>query len=500
MRRTVYGVAMTPAADSVPSIVAPRQVPADAEGLRADLGGPLEAIGLGSNEDGVLLVAVVAEDAKLAGRPVNEPASHVVAAFRPELRSDRIAGPAVLMGVGGDGEACDLDDEAVMMVLGAVAGMESSSQALNRQVPEMRARPLDVAEALDQWTPPEPHRLPELRLALMRQLLDTSEIAKSLPAFAAHAEKVGLGGPEEMFQAVAELHAEEAQRLAKAQLFFMAQDKTELARAGAETLPWDPVAEEELPAPWGLIVFAEPIAAYQHDVDAGNRLRVPVVAVSWGPTTVGEEGLPGVSLSAWTALDAENFAAATKALHGKEPTAEEMAELVTPSGMFWDSTLPIAYGRTDEEGKPLTDSESTDEVVWLWLRVALSAMLIMRQERLVEREEVPQPRAIRRRGQRHGVQDQSPVTVVRLRARPTSAGAPVAGGGGKSGREYSHRWPVRAHWRRVRYGKGREKVDRRLFPWTVAGPKDKPFRMKDRVFVVKGDGDATGPDAGGKDD
>lgn len=56
-------------------------------------------------------------------------------------------------------------------------------------------------------------------------------------------------------------------------------------------------------------------------------------------------------------------------------------------------------------------------------------------------------------------------------------------GGGGSGREYECRWIVRGHYRQQPYGPNRSMRRKQWIPPHVAGPADKPLRLKPTVHI-----------------
>ena len=51
--------------------------------------------------------------------------------------------------------------------------------------------------------------------------------------------------------------------------------------------------------------------------------------------------------------------------------------------------------------------------------------------------------------------------------------------------EWTHRWPVRGHWRNQPYGPGRTQVRRIWIPPYIKGPTDKPLIVKDTIWSLE---------------
>ncbi len=105
-------------------------------------------------------------------------------------------------------------------------------------------------------------------------------------------------------------------------------------------------------------------------------------------------------------------------------------------------------------------------------------------ETILDSTEAHPPRALQRRAARL-VDAKGPqtVTVTHYR-RPAHQEQSDASQATSSGRVYSHRWPVIGHWRQVACGPGRtERRPRRIAPY-IAGPADKPFVPKARIWAA----------------
>ncbi|MFB9686593.1 hypothetical protein [Amycolatopsis plumensis] len=93
---------------------------------------------------------------------------------------------------------------------------------------------------------------------------------------------------------------DEHQRLSRAQLFYVTADITRLVRQAAPSLKnhWD-TQPQDIPAPTGFMLFAEPLADYVRE----DGKRIDVVAVSWGGTELFTSDTGGLWVTFWSATD-----------------------------------------------------------------------------------------------------------------------------------------------------------------------------------------------------
>jgi hypothetical protein len=110
------------------------------------------------------------------------------------------------------------------------------------------------------------------------------------------------------------------------------------------------------------------------------------------------------------------------------------------------------------------------------LAVVMSLCYLMRQKLAVVRQPL-MSRTERRQAKRAEI-DLSKVRVIELRSRD------VISEGSASGREYSHRWVVRGHWRRQWYSA--DCVHRPIWiPAHIKGPAGKPLLGTDKVYSLQ---------------
>lgn len=306
-----------------------------------------------------------------------------------------------------------------------------------------------------------------------------------------------------------------AAQLPVAELFYVSSDMTELARHAATTLTDYRLHPEDLPAPVGMMVYAEPPVANPADHHDG------VTIVSWGP------GRGGLWVHRWQRPSTNDVARLGRVLatlprdeairRGERaatrpephpdapPTPEEGFDFFAsgllpnlrrapvppsftpPHGYDWQGLTPMEY--TDMEGWPgeVTaatlgeDARQLAEASLTLDRTILATWLLMGQT-IVRSEDLTAPRAARRRMSRE-TPDVDPgvryIDLRRARTEPSDRSETTA-----STREYRHRWVVRGHWRNQWYASRNDHRPIWIEPH-LAGPEDAPLLGGDRVNVLR---------------
>jgi len=109
--------------------------------------------------------------------------------------------------------------------------------------------------------------------------------------------------------------------------------------------------------------------------------------------------------------------------------------------------------------------------------VFLSLVHMLRQQRLIDTEEVTARSS--HRSTQNGPRRSRTATITYLRYSSRSGSAL---GGGRD-RRYTHRWVVRGHWRRQWY----PSLQRHVPIWItdyIAGPEDAPIMVREKVRLV----------------
>jgi hypothetical protein len=283
----------------------------------------------------------------------------------------------------------------------------------------------------------------------------------------------------------------ERRLLRQASLWWVSEDMAAVTAAAAASIP-DDVTPADLTMPgeqaFGMAVLATPWLALDAN-DAEHTVHVDVVV--WGPTVV--EATPALSLSFYRYLD---FGAGLDGVELRQaiesggildgrPEANPARSPGGPAafgltGGAWAyigrSDWPYRRALSDTSDFAAIDADATRRASYVEDRRWFSAFSLLVNHRLSQLETVYAPRAVRRRGQRVGVDDRevSNVRLIRLRQPKRAAGDSDADVERRQV-EWTHRWIVSGHtaWRRC----GTQRKDRRLVyiaPF-VKGPDDKPL-------------------------
>lgn len=328
------------------------------------------------------------------------------------------------------------------------------------------------------WNPPEPAQVPELRAALAAQMQTSFEVARTAQVIAGgHGSIIPPSRDPE--QAAKMLCEQEHARLTHAQLYAVTAEMTKLAVVAGESLPDFHLEPEDVPAPAGFMVFAEPIGSYINN-DGPAPERFPIVAVSWGQYS--RPGFPrgGLWITFYTPVDLAALERQAAELAGRPLRDRERARIRSLSGpLNWDNEAVIAYGGDQKASyKPGASHDAKPDEFAPWSQALRAAWLLMSQPQIADVEELEPSRATRRRAQKSGL-DLHAVRVLHLRRLERDQGAPPDEPGS---RDYTCRWMVRGHWRQQWYpSRG---VHRPI--WInphVKGPDDKPLRTGETVHL-----------------
>ncbi|MEU7222326.1 hypothetical protein [Streptomyces chrestomyceticus] len=385
---------------------------------------------------------------------------------------------------------------------------------------EAVSRAVPLAE-LPPWLPPQPSDLPEWR-AQLHEYLSTNIAAHALgeAILAGQANMVpvieGLDAAPETVAGLL-LARSERDRLERAQLYYATADMTSLALAAAATPPAEEVTAARLPAPYGFMVFAEPIGGYEMTGEPGCApVTVPIVAVSWGRWTPQSLTVPEGPVR-WGHLRDDNtlapipadfdgiwltfYSAENKGYAAMDPdavigtgadgapiTAGDLADFRSPFPVpvGWDNETVYRIGHQLAAGEPDTVAEWGNVVYTAWQLISQGG------KRLTEADEVPRPRAGRKRDTRQGIAGPLDVQVVNVHAahRPSPAAAheDAEASSGRRAPQYTCRWPVRMHRRDHcmaphGHASGDCTHEERIILPYVKGPADKPLRLRERVHL-----------------
>lgn len=343
----------------------------------------------------------------------------------------------------------------------------------------------DLAEF---WAAPRPGELPELRRALVEHM--ATPAAHHVLTATIAAGKGALVPPGPPDTAAARLLREECQRLREAQLFFLTEDMTELARVAGAGLPDFRLAREDLPAPAGFVQFGSPIGDYLED-GATPPQRTHIVACSWGPTsaTTGSDKAK-VWVSFWAPV---NHPRMTRALAAEGYPAGEAKRMVHAmrGELSWDNEALLTLDGDDKlvtvhQNKVTatydggeTGAETIDSVA-VWAQTLRAAWLLMTQSGITDVDRQAPRRHQRRRDERDGYQH-STVAVVRLRTLPAR---PSGEHPDNTANDFTVRWMVRGHWRQQPYGPQRSLRRPVWINPHIKGPADAPLITKEKVVLI----------------
>jgi hypothetical protein len=331
----------------------------------------------------------------------------------------------------------------------------------------------------EQYAPPSPRQLPELRGQLATWLMTEGERFYLVMAMAGR-QWLPPGQPRAA--GAAQIALQEHGRVTGGELYWVSGPMTELARHAAASLPTRELYAHDLPSRSGLMLFEAPLASYVND---GGR-DVQIVAVSWGPWDgpgqAWQQG--GIWLTFYShpapVLPPQFFTNGVADLAALGP-------LIIPlPGQAGDTVLGPAAATLppilpdNEAGWPF--GELDDEIpgqgtTASWALVIRAAWRLMQQPLADQTAEQP-IRAARHRLARAGLPDAS-VRIVRIRRRERPAVRREPGGS----RDYHVQWWVTGHWRRYWCGPGRTRPEDRWIAPHLAGPDDKPVRGVQRVRV-----------------
>lgn len=249
-------------------------------------------------------------------------------------------------------------------------------------------------------------------------------------------------------------------------LFYASPEMSELTYTAATSLVDFKITLQDLPAPHGLIYFAESqhFTPLRADPEAGFIFPVtgdgiPLNGITWHTT---KDDLYVISL-------AERDIALSGFLK-EYPTQQDVytynRRIQPPLGLSFQAER-CQLNQVFDANAPL-------------LKMVATFSLLMRQNGLSESEIVEAPRTAQKRIRRAG-HNLDPVRVVRVgqkhkRNAPTTPNEEF---------EYSHRWVVQGHWRNQPYGENMELRRPKWIAPYIKGPEDKPLVVRETVNLWK---------------
>lgn len=260
----------------------------------------------------------------------------------------------------------------------------------------------------------------------------------------------------------------------------------QLVNEGASVLPDAELLPEIVPYPSGIVMAPDggELFRYCHPADVAEGVpEVPVVAVGWTLTPAimvkGEDGKlhpqPGVAISLYASFEWLQ--------EWVDSQGGARARTASKSGLYLLDHSPWAFNNSwisrdepqvdhneiilDEHGRSLCDPEVGRTRRWM-----LALWSFMADE-IIQAPRQTLPRHVARRAARTPVVGDLRILHLRKVVRPEGEY------GGGSDREYSHRWYVKGHWRKLASGR---------LTWVrghIRGPGDKPLVLKNDIVAVR---------------
>lgn len=265
----------------------------------------------------------------------------------------------------------------------------------------------------------------------------------------------------------------EADRLAKAELYWVSEEMTELCVAAARSMPNWELTSEDVPSPGGFIVF---------EGLAGLRPDFPSTAFSWGPCprraaaeSMLKDGV-GLWLSAYT-----DVATAYETAGLSLTTARTQL-----ASMMYAGESVATYGRreagdisfTSENGELAVSTDDHLLISKVSSLVLVKTAWLLMQQPLASVSEIKPDRAAVKRLRRAGQGEELMATrVINLRHRSAESGT-------ASDREFRHQWIVKGHWRQQWFPVRQVHRPVWIAPH-VKGPEGAPLIGGEKVYAWK---------------
>lgn len=312
-----------------------------------------------------------------------------------------------------------------------------------------------------------PQDLPELRADLLNWTVENGD---------EFFERCIQGGAQANFIAAPPkaagtwLCATERSRLASAELYWVAEEMTELCVEAAKRMPAWELAPEDLPSLTGLMYF-EGLAELRPDF--------PATALVWGqcPSEAAGtlKGGAGIWLSAYTDL-------ATM----PELSAEQRHLQAQFGRLMYSGESIAAYGQreegdvsfTSEDGELMAAEDDQPLVERVGSLALIKAAWLLMQQELAATSETTADRAALKRLRRAGRPNDSGKTrVIALRHRASGEQSSVT-------KDFRHQWIVRGHWRQQWYPSRQVHRPVWIAPH-IKGPDGAPLLGGEKVYAWK---------------
>jgi hypothetical protein len=298
--------------------------------------------------------------------------------------------------------------------------------------------------------------------------------------------------------------ANEVARLRAASLYFITAETVALVGAAYDGYPDIPAQFVDPPSEAGFVLFGAPLLA--RPISAFDARRNHAKAQAVGIPTVGFDDPIYVVGAVWAPFAPDNWRGAAGYWVSFYAERGQMARYwdadalaagmgvmprITPENEVAWQCLPAdgpARGKTERNYVLPDDRGGTAS----WGRALSCLWAMMRQEHIVQSDDVRMPKTERKRHTREGWSDPRDVVVVSYRRTvreeeaqvnaALAAGPPRRRGAGRDDGSswYRVRFPVAAHWRNQWYpSEGVHRPKRIAATWK--GPQDAPVKLRDRV-------------------
>lgn len=264
-----------------------------------------------------------------------------------------------------------------------------------------------------------------------------------------------------------ELQAKFTGAIKASSLYLVDEQMTPLCVAAGESYRPARLSVEDLPAPFGLVVWnGNPIS--QTTSRDGEELQ-DIVAMSWGCAWGRVESTDNPFEPCWVITRAWEDRDGGTMPPGVPANAREL------NRHFLRRIVPLA-----ESAFPISPRIESDPLLWteggyVEAERILFATLRLLQQRITAVSREPATRSDQRRAARAGVEASSDVSVVRLCAKDYQTDTH-----GSRNVEWDHRWVVSGHWRDQWYPSEGQHHQVWITPH-IKGPENLPLVVKEKV-------------------
>jgi hypothetical protein len=249
----------------------------------------------------------------------------------------------------------------------------------------------------------------------------------------------------------------EYEQFTKASLWFVGAEMCDLLDRVAPSLPDTILAADVIPDRSGFVVFEKPLKSL--DSISGD-VSLMTGAMLWGPAqwSNGDKSYPIIGITVYAPI-----------ITGKPPYVMPLGNLIWPFGQGTDDPQDLEGNYASDLLDPsqcASMAEDRRRLMALWL---ISQQPAVAQARDQTVSMTPRNKSARRR-MKAPLPDVR-VRVVYLRTLPHPDHEPEPG----PGRQYSHRWVVKEHWRNQAFGPKHGLRRPVLVRSHVRGPENAPF-------------------------